>query len=294
MGSLPPETRREHGQKVNALKRAVEEAVAAAGIRVANLQAEAAVRSDWMDASLPGLPARSGHLHPLTLVTEEITDVFDRMGFHVLDYPEAESEFYNFEALNIPADHPARDMQDTFYLADGNLMRTHTSPGQVRSMRDLEPPYRAIFPGRVYRCEATDASHEHTFYQVEGIMIDRHVSVAHMLHSMMSLLEGVFRRKVEVRLRPGYFPFVEPGFELDLRCTVCEGAGCPVCKRSGWVELLPCGLVHPNVIRAGGLDPGEWEGWAFGLGLSRLVMMRYRIDDIRWLLSGDLRFVRQF
>ncbi|MBM4398632.1 MAG: phenylalanine--tRNA ligase subunit alpha [Deltaproteobacteria bacterium] len=294
LSALPPEDRKARGQQLNALKREVEAAVEARGREVERLEAEAAAARERPDVTLPGTPVRAGRLHPLTIVTEEIVDLFERMGFHVLDYPEAESEFFNFDGLNIPGDHPARDMQDTFYLADGNLMRTHTSPGQVRSMRDLDPPYRAIFPGRVYRCEATDASHEHTFYQVEGIMIDRHVSVAHMLHSMMSLLEGVFRRKVEVRLRPGYFPFVEPGFELDLRCTVCEGAGCPVCKRSGWVELLPCGLVHPNVIRAGGLDPGEWEGWAFGLGLSRLVMMRYRIDDIRWLLSGDLRLVRQF
>jgi len=292
--ALPPEERRDQGQRLNAIKRDIETAIGARAREVVRLEAEAAAIRERPDLTLPGLPVQAGHLHPLTLVTEEIADLFERMGFFVLDYPEAESEFFNFDGLNIPPDHPARDMQDTFYLTDGNLLRTHTSAGQVRSMRDLKPPFRAIFPGRVFRCEATDASHEHTFDQVEGLMIDRHVSVAHMLHFMMTLLEGVFRQKVQVRLRPGYFPFVEPGFELDIRCMVCGGLGCPVCKRSGWVELLPCGLVHPNVIRAGGLDPGEWEGWAFGLGLSRLVMMRYRIDDIRWLLSGDLRFVRQF
>ena len=292
--ALPPEERRDQGQRLNAIKRDIETAIGARAREVVRLEAEAAAIRERPDLTLPGLPVQAGHLHPLTLVTEEIADLFERMGFFVLDYPEAESEFFNFDGLNIPPDHPARDMQDTFYLTDGNLLRTHTSAGQVRSMRDLKPPFRAIFPGRVFRCEATDASHEHTFDQVEGLMIDRHVSVAHMLHFMMTLLEGVFRQKVQVRLRPGYFPFVEPGFELDIRCMVCGGLGCPVCKRSGWVELLPCGLVHPNVNRAGGLDPGEWEGWAFGLGLSRLVMMRYRIDDIRWLLSGDLRFVRQF
>lgn len=294
LGELSPDERKLRGQALNLLRREVEEAVAARGSALERAEIEAEVNRERLDPTLPGLPVRAGRIHPLTLVTEEIEDLFERMGFAVLDYPEAESEFFNFDGLNIPADHPARDMQDTFYLQDGNVLRTHTSPGQVRAMRDLKPPFRAIFPGRVYRNEATDASHEHTFSQVEGLMIDRHVSVAHMLYSMMTLLEGVFRRKVTVRLRPGFFPFVEPGFELDLRCMVCGGSGCPVCKQSGWVELLPCGLIHPNVIRAGGLDPAEWQGYAFGLGLSRLVMMRYEIDDIRWLLSGDLRFSRQF
>lgn len=294
LGSLAPEDRKARGQALNDLKRDITQAVAQREIEVAQAELAAQAAGERLDPTLPGLPVGAGRLHPLTRVIDSVEDVFERMGFHILDYPEAESEFFNFDGLNIPSDHPARDTQDTFYLADGNVLRTHTSPGQVRAMRDLKPPFRAIFPGRVYRCEATDASHEHTFHQVEGLMVDRHVSVAHMLHSMMTLLTGVFGRPVQVRLRPGFFPFVEPGFELDLRCMVCEGAGCPVCKRSGWVELLPCGLVHPNVIRHGGLDPAEWEGWAFGLGLSRLVMMRYQVDDIRWLMSGDLRFVRQF
>jgi phenylalanyl-tRNA synthetase alpha chain len=186
-------------------------------------------------------------------------------------------------------------MQDTFWTTTpGQLLRTHTSTGQVRTMRLVQPPFRAIFPGRVFRYESVDASHEHTFHQVEGLMIDRTVSVAHLVYSMKTLLSEIFERDVTVRLRPGFFPFVEPGFELDIRCQVCGGAGCPVCKHSGWVELLPCGLVHPNVIRHGGLDPNEWQGWAFGLGLSRLVMMKYQIEDIRHLLGGDLRFVSQF
>lgn len=294
LGGLQPDERKARGQALNALKQAIEEAVEVRRGEVTRAEADARAASERIDPTLPGLPVAAGRLHPLTRVIEEVEDLFERMGFHILDYPEAEREFFNFDGLNIPADHPARDTQDTFYLPGGNVLRTHTSPGQVRAMRELTPPFRAIFPGRVYRCEATDASHEHTFHQVEGLMIDRSVSIAHMLSSMMTLLEGVFRRKVEVRLRPGFFPFVEPGFELDLRCMVCGGSGCPVCKRSGWVELLPCGLVNPNVIRAGGLDPSEWEGWAFGLGLSRLVMMRYGIDDIRWLMAGDLRFVRQF
>ena len=216
------------------------------------------------------------------------------MGFAVLDYPEAETEFHNFEALNIPADHPARDMQDTFWLGDGQVLRTHTSPGQIRAMREFGAPLRAVFPGRCFRFEEVDASHEHTFHQVEGLMIDRDVSVAHLTGAMRVLLREIFESDVEVRLRPGYFPFVEPGFELDIRCLVCAGVGCSVCKQSGWVELLPCGLVNPAVIRFGGLDPDLWRGWAFGLGLSRLVMMKFEIDDIRLLMSGSLEFSEQF
>ncbi len=210
-----------------------------------------------------------------------------------------ETEYHNFDALNIPADHPARDMQDTFWLQSGwleggHLLRTHTSPVQVRGMEKLGPPLRMIAPGRVFRNESVDASHEHTFYQLEGMMIDRNVSVGNLIYFMKTLLTAIFKRDVTVRLRPGFFPFVEPGFELDIRCLICGGDGCPVCKHSGWVELLPCGLVNPHVLRKSGIDPTEWNGFAFGLGLTRLVMMRYAIDDIRWLQSGDLRFLRQF
>lgn len=294
LGTLPSEERKERGKALNLLKRDIGIALQERGRSLESAEVEACTQVEWMDTTLPGIPPTTGRLHPLTQAMEEVEEVFHSMGYRILDYPEAEDEYHNFESLNIPGDHPARDMQDTFYLTDGNLLRTHTSNGQVRAMRDLAPPFRAIFIGKVYRFEATDASHEHTFHQIEGLMIDRNVSVAHLRSSMTHLLAGVFGREVEVRLRPGFFPFVEPGFELDLRCMVCDGAGCPVCKQSGWVEFLGCGLVHPNVIRAGGLDPGEWEGWAFGVGLSRLVMMRYGIDDIRWLMSGDLRFLRQF
>jgi phenylalanyl-tRNA synthetase alpha chain len=205
-----------------------------------------------------------------------------------------EDEYHNFDALNIPADHPARDMQDTFWLDGGLLLRTHTSPVQVRGMERLGPPLRMIAPGRVFRNEEVDASHEHTFYQLEGMMVDREVSVANLIYFMKTLLSAIFKRDVTVRLRPGYFPFVEPGFELDIQCLICGGPGCPVCKQSGWVELLPCGLVHPNVLRMSGIDPDEWGGFAFGLGLTRLAMMRYGIDDVRLLQSGDLRFLNQF
>lgn len=244
--------------------------------------------------TLPGVQGQKGSLHPGTLMQYELEQIFTAMGFRVLEGPDIESEYFNFTALNIPADHPARDTQDTFWLEDGNLLKTHTSPMQVRAMRKYGAPLRAVFPGRCFRFEATDASHDSTFYQLEGLMIDKDISVANVIAVMKELLRAVFNKDVKVRQRPGYFPFVEPGFELDIHCLICEGAGCSVCKQSGWLELLPCGLVHPNVIKAGGLDPNEYSGFAFGLGLTRLVMMKYGIDDIRLLQGGDLRFLKQF
>lgn len=294
VGKLEKTERRAYGAAAGGLRKKVTQAIRARreAIRAAAITAE--LEDDTFDETLPGLHGSRGHIHPLSRVQMELEDVFTSMGFSVLDYPEVESEFDNFEALNIPGWHPARDMQDTFWLKSGHLLRTHTSAGQVRAMHQFEPPFRAIFPGKVYRYESTDASHDHTFHQLEGLMIGRHVSVGHLLDSMRTLLSAIFKRDVQVRLRPGYFPFVEPGFELDISCQVCGGDGCSVCKQSGWVELLPCGLVHPNVLRAGGLDPDEWQGWAFGLGLSRLVMMRYGVGDIRLLLGGDARFVEGF
>ena len=294
LGRLSPEERPAFGKAVNEAAQRVE---ACLEERKAALKAEAravALEAPDFDPTLPGTAHKAGALHPLTLIDWRLDEIFRSMGFYVLDYPEADTEYFNFEGLNIPADHPARDMQDTFWLTDGRLLRTHTSAGQVRAMREFKPPFKAIFPGRVFRYESTDASHDHTFHQVEGLFVTKKVSVAHLIASMKTLLSEVFGREVTVRLRPGYFPFVEPGFELDISCLVCGGKGCSVCKHSGWVELLPCGLIHPNVMRAGGLDPEEWQGWAFGLGMSRLVMMRYQIEDIRHLLGGDVRFWAQF
>ena len=236
-----------------------------------------------------------GGYHPRTLVQQEIEDIFLSMGFHILDGPHIDDEFYNFEALNIPSDHPARDMQDTFWFQDGkHLLRTHTSTLQVRGMQSYKPPFRFIAPGMVFRSERTDASHEMAFTQIEGMMVTESISVANLIYFMKTLLSEIFRSSVKVRLRPGFFPFVEPGFELDISCLICGGKGCRVCKQSGWVELCPCGMVHPNVLRQGGIDPAQWSGFAFGLGLDRLVMMRYGIDDIRHLARGDLRFHSQF
>ena len=294
IGKLSPEERATAGKALNAARQSLERAMEARRQAFDRAALDERLQTEWLDLTLPAPGPRPGSLHPVTRIQMEIEDLFTSLGFAVLDGPEVETEYHNFDALNIPATHPARDMQDTFWLAKGNLLRTHTSPVQVRGMERLGPPLRMIAPGRVFRNEEVDASHEHTFYQVEGMMVDRSVSVAHMIYFMKTLLSAIFHREVTVRLRPGYFPFVEPGFELDIQCLICGGPGCAVCKQSGWVELMPCGLVHPNVLRMSGIDPDQWGGFAFGLGLTRLAMMRYVIDDVRLLQSGDLRFLRQF
>ena len=294
MGKLAPEERARIGRLLNTVKRELEELLDERKRRFEEEALRARLESEWVDLTLPAPGPRPGSLHPVTQIQAEIEDLFVSLGFTVLSGPEVETEYNNFDALNIPPEHPARDVQDTFWVEGGNLLRTHTSPVQVRGMERLGPPLRMIAPGRVFRNEEVDASHEHTFYQLEGMMVDRDVSIGHLIYFMKTLLSAIFHRDVTVRLRPGYFPFVEPGFELDIHCLICGGKGCSVCKQSGWLELLPCGLVHPNVLRMSGIDPEEWNGFAFGLGLTRLVMMRYAIDDIRLLQSGDLRFLTQF
>ncbi|MBM3990934.1 MAG: phenylalanine--tRNA ligase subunit alpha [Planctomycetes bacterium] len=298
MRVFPKEARGLVGAKANAIKQAALAALAEEE-QAALARALAAERSHaGFDATLPPPRQACGSLHPITQVTRELEDLFTSMGWTILDGPEVETEHFNFDALNISPDHPARDTMDTFWVrtAPGDtrlVMRTHTSPVQVRAMRRLQPPFRAIVPGKVFRNEALDASHEHTFHQMEGLVVGQHVSVGHLIAAMKTLLRGIFGREIEIRLRPGYFPFVEPGFELDARCPFCT-EGCSVCKRSTWIELLPCGMVHPNVLKAGGIDPEQWTGFAFGLGLSRLVMLRFGIDDVRHLLAGDVRFLEQF
>lgn len=294
MGKMAAEDRARVGKLLNSVKQNLESRYETRKAAFERAALDARLAGEWLDLTMPAAGTRPGALHPLTQIQKELEELFTSLGFAVVDGPEVETPWHNFDALNIPPTHPARDAQDTFWLEDKLLLRTHTSPVQVRAMEKFGAPLRIIAPGRVFRNEEVDASHEHTFYQLEGMMIDRDVSVAHMLYFMKSLLAAIFKRDVEVRLRPGFFPFVEPGFELDIQCLICGGPGCPVCKQSGWVELLPCGPVHPNVLRAGGIDPDEWNGFAFGLGLTRLVMMRYGIDDIRHLASGDLRFLQQF
>ena len=258
-------------------------------------------KGESVDVTLPGEKIARGHLNPITIIQSELEDIFTSLGFMILDGPELESDYYCFEAINIPKDHPARDMQDTFYIDKKNkegeydlVMRTHTSSVQVRALEKHGVPFRGVVPGRAFRSEALDACHEHTFYQMEGLMVDENISIDNLIAIMKELLKGVFKKEVETRVRPGYFPFVEPGIEMDIKCTICGGKGCPSCKNSGWLELLPAGMVHPNVLKAGGVDPKKYSGFAFGLGLTRLAMMRYRIDDIRLFNSGDLRFLEQF
>lgn len=255
----------------------------------------------FFDITEPGPKKEIGHIHPLFQIQYEVEKIFSSMGFAIADGPEAESEYYNFEGLNIPKDHPARDMQDTFFLKNkphefhGRLvLRTHTSPVQVRTMEKYGAPLRIIVPGRVFRYEATDASHDSTFYQVEGLLIDKNVSLGDLKGVITEFLSRLFKKDVTVRFRPGYFPFVEPGLEVDFSCLICGGKGCRVCKHTGWMEFMGAGMVHPNVLKSGGIDSKEYRGWAFGFGLSRLLMMRYEVDDIRLIHSGDLRFVEQF
>lgn len=298
LGNIPPEQRASIGKLSNEYKNAIESALEQKKNELTKTESQDIILKQWIDLTLDSISStereKLGRLHPISQIQYEIEDIFSSMGFEILDGPEVETDYYNFEALNIPRYHPARDMQDTFWTEDGNLLRTHTSAIQIRGMEKVKPPFRIVGPGRVFRYESTDASHENTFYQVEGMMVDRDINVANLIYVMKELLKEIFHREVTVRLRPGYFPFVEPGFELDIHCLICDGAGCSVCKQSGWVELLPCGLVHPNVLSMGGIDPEEWSGFAFGLGLNRLVMMKYGINDIRHFLSGDIRFLKQF
>ena len=245
------------------------------------------------DETLP-VYAKTGSLHPVTLVIKDMTDILKRMGFTVVSGPEMEKEYYNFEALNIPKDHPARDMQDTYYLSNGDLLRTHTSPNQVRAMQKYGAPLKVCAPGRVFRNEDMDANHETTFFQLEGMVIDKGVSISNLIYVMRSLLSETFKKDVRVRLRPGFFPFTEPSFELDCSCLMCDGKGCPTCKGAGWIEFCGCGMIHPNVLRESGIDPEGYTGFAFGFGVTRLAMMKYKIGDIRVLNSGDVRALNEF
>jgi len=255
----------------------------------------------FIDVTLPGTKLSLGHEHPVSQVQNELEDLFTSMGFMVLEGPELESDYFNFEALNIPKTHPARDMQDTFFIdkknKDGELdlvMRTHTSPVQIRAMLKYGAPLRMVAPGRVFRCEATDVRHEHTFYQFEGVMIDENINFSHMKGILDEVGKKLFGKDTNLKMRPKFYPFVEPGSNGEYTCVLCHGKGCRLCKYTGWLEVMGCGLVHPNVLRAGGIDPDKYTGFAFGFGLSRLAMLKFGIEDTRMFNSGDLRFLEQF
>lgn len=301
MKELSNDERKAFGQKVNELKGLVNEKITEKTneLKEKEIQKEIELMPEF-DLSMPPVMDR-GSYHPITLVQRECERIFKSMGFTVEDYSEIVTDYECFESLNIPKHHPARDMQDTYYLTNGQLLKSQTSAAQnaiYKKYRDAlvndGVPIKAIFPGRCFRNEATDACHENTFFQMEGVMVDKNISISNLIYFMKTMLSEVFQKDIKVRLRPGFFPFVEPGFELDISCLICGGEGCPSCKHSGWLELCPCGMIHPEVLKAGGIDTDEYTGFAFGLGLTRLVMMKYGIKDIRDLNSGNLKTLSQF
>ncbi len=288
---LSENKRKKIGKEVNEFKKEFNSSIVELGKK---FDKGSEIVETWFDITIPGKKHEVGHLHPLTLVKKNVEEIFQAMGFSIIEGPQIENEWYNFDALNIPKDHPARDMWDTFWLKNGKLLRTHTSPVQVRYMEKHQPPFRIIVPGRIFRHEATDASHETNFYQVEGLMVGKHVSASNFKAIIQEFLSRFFGKSVDIRLRPSFFPFTEPSFEVDTSCLVCAGKGCSVCSRTGWLEIMGAGMVHPNVLKASGINPKNWQGFAFGVGMDRLAMMKYKIDDIRLLYSGDLRFLEQF
>lgn len=301
MKELSNEEKKAFGQKVNELKGIVSSKLADKTQELKEKEIEMEINLvPEFDLSMPASIDR-GSYHPITLVQRECERIFKSMGFTVEDYSEVVSDYECFESLNIPKHHPARDMQDTYYLENGQLLKSQTSAAQNAIYKKYKDalvndgvPIKAIFPGRCFRNEATDACHENTFFQMEGVMVDKNISISNLIYFMKTMLSEVFQKDIKVRLRPGFFPFVEPGFELDISCLICGGDGCPSCKHSGWLELCPCGMIHPEVLKAGGIDPEEYTGFAFGLGLTRLVMMKYGIKDIRDLNSGSLKSLSQF
>ena len=294
MGSLSPEERPKMGQLVNDAKSLVEAAISERKSGLKEKAQELKLKAETIDITLPEKPVNSGGLHPLSVVTNDLIDIFQSMGFDVLDGPEVETDYYNFECLNVPADHPARDMQDTFYLADKILLRTQTSAAQIRTMETRKPPIRIICPGRVFRADEVDATHSPVFHQLEGLVVDKGVTMCDLMGVLEQFAHEIYGDDVKVRFRPSFFPFTEPSVEVDISCTECGGKGCRVCKGEGWIEILGAGMVHPNVLRSCGIDPDVYSGFAFGLGIDRITTTRYKISDIRLLFENDKRFLEQF
>ncbi len=294
MGSLPAEERPQMGQLVNQLRAQLEEKLHEKEAAAQTALKEQKLKDEALDITLPGKAAKTGGLHPLNIVLEDMIDIFQSMGFDVVDGPEVETEHYCFEALNVPKDHPARDMQDTFYLGDDLLLRTQTSAAQIRVMEQRKPPIRIICPGRVFRADEVDATHSPVFHQVEGLVVDKGITMCDLKGVLEQFAHEIYGPDTKVKFRPSFFPFTEPSVEVDVSCSECGGKGCRVCKGSGWIEILGAGMVHPRVLRGCGIDPEVYSGFAFGIGLDRLTTTRYKISDIRLLFENDQRFLEQF
>lgn len=294
MGSLSAEERPVMGQMVNSAKSEVEAAIAAKNEVLKAAESDRKLKEETIDITMPAKVSKTGKLHPLSSVLDDMIDIFQSMGFDVVDGPEVETDHYNFECLNVPADHPARDMQDTFYIAENLLLRTQTSAAQIRTMETRKPPIRVICPGRVFRADEVDATHSPVFHQIEGLVVDKGVTMCDLKGVLEQFAHEIYGADTKVKFRPSFFPFTEPSVEVDVSCSECGGKGCRVCKGAGWIEILGAGMVHPNVLRSCGIDPDIYSGFAFGIGLDRLTTTRYKISDIRLLFENDKRFLEQF
>ena len=294
MGKLSAEERPIIGQLANEVRADIENAIAQRTNEIKKIELQKRLIDEKLDVTMPGTPSKLGHKHPLSIVLDEIKEIFMGMGFDCAEGPEVELDYYNFEALNIPKNHPARDTQDTFYINDNIVLRTQTSPVQIRVMENTEPPIRIIAPGRVFRSDAVDATHSPLFHQIEGLVVDKGITMANLKGTLEAFAKRLYGENTKIRLRPHHFPFTEPSCEIDVSCFKCGGKGCPMCKGEGWIEILGGGMVHPKVLRNGGIDPEVYSGFAFGVGLERLVMFRFNIDDMRLLYENDLRFLEQF
>lgn len=294
MRNLAPEERPAFGQLVNDLRASIEAGLAENKARLEAIALEAKLKSETIDVTMPGEEVTVGTKHPISTVLDEVKDIFIGMGFSIGEGPEVEKDWYNFEALNIPKDHPARDTQDTFYISDNIILRTQTSPMQIRAMEHKKPPIRILAPGRVFRSDAVDATHSPMFHQIEGLVVDKNIRMSDLKGILEQFAKKLYGEDTVVRFRPHHFPFTEPSAEMDMQCFKCHGAGCPLCKNEGWIEILGCGMVHPKVLEVCGIDPDEYSGYAFGIGLERIVMSRYKINDIRMFYENDVRFLHQF
>ena len=294
MGSLDPAERPIMGQLVNEAKQSLEELIGKKKTELLAKATEMKLKAETIDITMPAKTAKPGKLHPLNSVLDDMIDIFQSMGFDVVDGPEVETDYYNFECLNVPADHPARDMQDTFYLGENLLLRTQTSAAQIRTMETRKPPIRVICPGRVYRADEVDATHSPVFHQIEGLVVDKGITMCDLKGVLEQFAHEIYGKDTKVKFRPSFFPFTEPSVEVDVSCSECGGKGCRVCKGSGWIEILGAGMVHPRVLESCGIDPEEYSGFAFGIGLDRLTTTRYKISDIRLLFENDKRFLEQF